>query len=102
MESNSIRDIDYNHISSLELKQAANLPSIVVGLMSLAAGVIVLFLGLTFGWALVALGIILFILGLIRTQFIEIVVVGLTGPKKLSGYRSELDSLFKLVREKRI
>jgi hypothetical protein len=30
------------------------------------------------------------------------VVVGRTNPEKLSGYRSELDSLFKIVREKKV
>ena len=102
IQSNSIRDIDYNHISSLELKQAANLPSIVIGLMCLASSVILLSLGLTFwwAWALGACGIVLFILGLIRTQFISMVVLGLPRAYRLSGYRSGLDSLFRIIREK--
>ena len=102
MQRNSIKDIDYNHISSIELKQEGSLPAVVVGLMALAAGITVLFLGLTFGWAILACGIVLFILGLIRTQFVSIVVVGRINPEKLSGYRSELDSLFKIVREKKV
>ena len=101
-QGNSIRDIDYAHVSSIELKQERSLPGLVLGLIFSAIGATVIWFELTFGWALVACGIILFLLGLTTTQSISIGVVGLTYPLKLSGHRSELDSLFKLVREKRI
>jgi len=85
VQSNSIKDIDYNHISSIELKHEGSLPVAVIGLMCLASSVILLSLGLTFwwGWALGTCGILLLILGLIRTQFISMVVVGRTNPEKL-------------------
>lgn len=103
-QSNSIKDIDYSHISSIELKHEGSLPAVVVGLMCLAGSVTLLSLGLTFWWAWVlgACGILSLILGLIKKQFVSMIVVGRTSPEKLSGYRSELDSLFRIVREKGI
>jgi hypothetical protein len=99
---NSIRDIDYNHIASIELKQERSPAVVIVGLVSIAIGAAIVWLEFTFGWAFVAFGTILFVLGLMRTQYMELGVAGLTYPFKLSGHRSELDSLFRLVREKRI
>ena len=104
IRGNSIQDIDYKHVSSIELKQERSVGAVVVGSISLAAGVIVrcLELGYWWAWVLVGLGLMMFILGLIRTQFIEIVVVGLPRAYRLSGYRSGLDALFRIVREKKV
>jgi hypothetical protein len=104
IRGNSIQDIDHNHISSIELKQEGSLPAVVVGLISLAAGVVVLCLGLRdwWTWALVGLGLLVFILGLRRTQFVELFVAGCPRAMRLSGYRSGLDSLFRIVRERRL
>ena len=101
---NTIRDVDYQHISSIELKQERDPGGVIIGLILLAGGAIAVYFGLMYWWvwAVIGLGLILFILGLMRTQSIEMTVVGLALPLKLSGHRSELDSLFKLVREKRI
>ena len=100
----TIRDVDYQHISSIELKQEGDPIAVIMGLVFMALGGIAVYLDLThwWVWAVIGLGLILFILGLIRTQSIAMTVVGLTEPLKLSGHRSQLDSLFKLVREKRI
>ncbi|MCK4387798.1 MAG: hypothetical protein KAW00_03405 [Dehalococcoidia bacterium] len=104
IKGNSIRDIDYNHISSIGLKQERSVGAVVVGSISLAAGVIVrcLELGYWWAWVLVGLGLMMFILGLIRTQFVELFVVGLPRAYRLSGYRSGLDALFRIVREKKV
>jgi len=99
---NSIRDIDYNHVSSIELKQELNWLLVVLGVGICAIGGLLLWLGLSFWWAPAVLGVPLLILGFTRTQSIELVVVGFTYPLKLSGHRSQLDSLFRLVREKRV
>jgi len=103
IRGNSIKDIDYSHIASIELKEDGNLPAVVIGLMCLVAGIVVLFLGLTewWVWALVGLGLAVFILGLIRTQFMKLVVAGVADAERLSGYRSGLDALFRIVREKK-
>jgi len=99
----SIKDIDYGHISSIELRQGASLLAVVLGLLFIVAGVAVRYLESTYWWAwvLVGLGLIVFILGLIRTQRIELFAAGLPRAEILSGHRSGLDSLFRIVREKR-
>jgi len=110
IRENSIKDIDYNHIASIELKDEMSWPAIVVGLVFLVAGFVVMFLG--FGqwrmltlewwtWALMAVGLVVLILGLVRTQFVKVVVAGVADVEILSGYRSGLDALFRIVREKR-
>ena len=100
---NSIRDIDYGHIASIELRQEHSAEGVIGGLLLVGIGAaITWWLEFAFGWALVALGAIVFVLGLVGAQYMELGVAGLTYPYKLSGHRSELDSLFKLVREKRI
>lgn len=102
IRGNSIQDIDYKHVSSIELKQESSVAAVVVGLMSLAAGVILrcLDLGSWWAWVLVGLGLMLFIVGLIRTQFVELFVTGLPHAYRLSGHRSGLDAVFKIVRQK--
>lgn len=101
---NTIRDVDYQHISSIELKEERSPAAVIIGLLLVAGGAIAVYFGLGYWWVwvVIGLGLMLFILGLMRTQSIEMTVVGLALPLKLSGDRSELDSLFKLVREKRI
>jgi len=98
---NSIRDVDYNHISSIELKQERDKPWVVAAIVFLAISALTLQLGWGYWWAPGALGIMLLILGLIPKQSVRIGVVGLTYPLKLSGNGAELESLFRLVREKR-
>jgi len=104
VRGNSIKDIDYSHIASIELKEEGSLPATVVGLVCLVAGIVVLLLRFTdwWAWALIGLGLTVFILGLIRTQFMELVVAGVADAERLSGYRSGLDALFRIVREKKI
>jgi hypothetical protein len=98
----SIRDIDYNHIASIELKQERHVGVAIMGLVLLGGGVAgVVRYEVTFGWALVAFGAIIFLLSLGKTQYIELAVTGVRDPVNLSGHGSELDSLFKVVREKR-
>jgi hypothetical protein len=101
---NTIRDVDYQHISSIELKSERSPAAVIIGLLMMAGGVIAMYFGL-WGWwvaALIGLGAILLAFGLIKTESIEMTVVGLALPLKLMGHRSQLDSLFRLVREKRI
>jgi hypothetical protein len=103
IRGNSIKDIDYGHVASIELKEEGSLPAVVMGLVCLVAGIVVRFVGFTqwWVWALVGLGLAVFISGLLKTQFVKLVVVGVPGGETLSGYRSGLDALFRIVREKK-
>ena len=100
VRGNSIRDIDYNHVSSIELKQELDWALVALGGGVCAICGLLFWLELGFWWAPAVLGVALLILGLTRTQSMELVVVGFAGPLKLSGHRSQLDSLLRLVREK--
>jgi hypothetical protein len=104
MKRVSIKDIDYSHISSIELSQEGSVPAVVVGLLFLVAGVVLACLDLMYWWtwALVGLGLVLLILGLIRTQVVKLVVVGLRDAETLAGHRSGLDALLKIARERRL
>jgi hypothetical protein len=103
LRADSIKDIDYNHIASIESKEEVGVPAVVVGLVFLIAGIIVGVLGFTdwWMWALDGFGLALFILGLIPTQSVKLVVVGAQGVETLSGHRSGLDALFRIIREKK-
>jgi hypothetical protein len=100
----SIKDIDYSHIASIELKEEGSLPAVAIGALFWIAGLVVLFRGFHewWTWALIGLGVVVFILGLvIRRQCIKLAIAGVAYAERLSGYRSELDALFRIVREKR-
>ena len=86
------------------MKEERSPAAVIIGLLMVAGGVASVYLWLREWWvvALIILGAMLLAWGLLKTQSIEMTVVGLALPLKLSGRGSELDSLFKLVREKRI
>jgi len=48
------------------------------------------------------LGLFLIITVFTRGEIVEVTVAGLALPLKLKGEKSELDSLFKLIKERRI
>jgi hypothetical protein len=59
---------------------------------------------LTYWWGtgLVVLGVVLVSVAVLtRIQSIKLVVVGVPGGETLSGHRSGLDALFRIVREKK-
>ena len=110
-KGNVVRDFDYSHISSIEYKKERQFVLILGGIffIILAIG------GTQFSdildinwsgslvWVLTLLGVIMLIRGLVPIEKVELAIVGLTYPLKLPpGEKSELDSLFKLIREKRI
>lgn len=98
----TIRDIDYNHISSIQFTSNPNWALVLAGILSGAVGYY-LQQNNTLGWALIFAGIVLLIAGFFfwKQQQVELSVVGLSSAFKLSGHRDTLDSLFKLVRERR-
>ena len=109
-KGNMIRDIDYPHISSIELKENRNKLYIILGLLLIALGAFVLwnisnmlsFTNQFIGWLLIVEGGLMFAFGLYKRQNIVLCVVGVAMPIPLEGNRQELDSLFRLVREKRV
>jgi hypothetical protein len=99
---NFVRDVDYGHISSIELKEERDWVAVALGVGMCAIGGVLRWAEWSPWWALGIFGVALVILGLMKTQSIELAVVGLSYALKMSGHRSELDSLFRLVREKRV
>ena len=100
-KGNLVRDIDYNHISSIEFKTQRSWGPVVGGICLVVLGLISMQWLDSLGWILLVVGVVLVIAGLVRSEKVELAVVGLTIPLKLLGQRSDLDSLFRLVREKR-
>lgn len=101
-KGSTVRDISYAHISSIELKSRLNWIAILVGIL---AGVVGYFLlqNNTLGWALIFAGVVLVIGGFIwKSQQVALSVVGMSEPWKLSGQRDTLDSIFRLIRERRV
>ena len=101
-KGSTIRDIGYAHISSIELKSSPQWLAILVGIL---AGIVGYFLqqDSMLGWALIFAGIVLIIYGFVRkSQKVVLSVVGMSEPWPLEGQRDTLDSLFRLVRERRV
>jgi len=100
-KGSTVRDISYNHISSIEFKSS---PMWLIILLGIAAGIVGYFLQRdnTLGWALIFAGVVLVIGGFFwKSQQVELSVVGMQEPSKLSGHRVTLDALFQMVRERR-
>lgn len=98
----TVRDISYAHISSIEFKSR---PQWLIVLVGILAGIVGYFLQQdnSLGWALIFAGVILIIGGFFwKSQQVELSVVGMAEPWKISGQRDTLDSLFRLVRERRV
>jgi hypothetical protein len=98
----TVRDVSYPHISSIEFKSR---PQWLIILLGVLAGIVGYFLQQDnlLGWALIFAGVILIIGGIFwKSQQVELSVVGISEPFKLSGHRDTLDSLFRLVRERRV
>ena len=104
-KGSTVTDYDYDHISSISFKEERYYVVIIPGIVFLVVGLFGLFywdflslLGLLF----IAVGVFCIVGAiLVRTEHLEITVVGLASPVKFMGERSELDSLLKLAREKK-
>jgi len=101
-KGSTVRDISYTHISSIEFKSNPNWLFVFVGILAVIIGYF-LQQDNVLGWALIFAGVVLMIGGLVwKSQQVELSVVGMSEPWKLSGHRDTLDSLFRLVRERRV
>ena len=99
-KGNKIRDIDYNHISSIGYESRPNWLVILVGILAAVVGYFLQH-NSTLLYALLIAGVVLFISGFIwKIQKVELTVVGMVRPWRFSGHRDSLDLLFKLVRER--
>ena len=106
----TVRDIDYRFISSIQIARKKNPWLIVVGVILVTLGVILFselinipLEGANTSAATVALilGFVLVLIGIFYTErTLELSVAGMTEPYQLSGQEMELESFFKLVREK--
>ena len=102
IRGSTVRDIGYTHISSIELKSQPYWLFVLVGVLAVIAGFFVQ-QDNALGWALVFAGVVLMIGGLVwKNQHVELSVVGMSEPWKLSGHKDTLDSLFRLIRERRV
>jgi len=101
-KGNLVRDIDYGHISSIEFEAQRSRVALVAGILLVVLSFISEQWVGDFRWILLIVGIALFIVGFKRNEKITLAVVGLAEEQELSGERSKLDALFKLIREKRV
>lgn len=98
----TIRDYDYTHISSIAYSSKRYW-------WLIAIGVIIMIAGFSFGggdiiaWASAGIGLLVIILGIfMKSEWVEVNVVGVPNPVKYKGSRVTLDSLLQIVRQKRL
>jgi len=108
-----IKDIDYKHISSIELKEVRKWKWAVCGFILFALSILILsqISGMiraedadrfsTTVQIFLASGLILIVYGLFKRRYLALSVVGLALPVKLKGAQTVLDDIFILVRDKR-
>ncbi len=96
-KGNTVRDISYAHISSIGFKSKPNWLFIFTGILAVIVGYFLQQDSIIIAGAVLVLG------GLIwKSQQVELTVAGMSEPWKLSGQRDTLDSLFRLIRERRV
>ncbi len=104
-----IRDFDYGHISNIEFKKERGFGPLYSGTFLLIGagflwrvGVLDIQWSAPIGVFFLLLGLFLIITVFTRGEIVELTVAGLALPLKLKGEKSELDSLFEFIKEKRI
>lgn len=100
----TIRDFDYAHISSIGYSSKRYRWLIIIGVLIGAAGMAAGdFLGDEARIAGAIVGVILIIIGVVaKSENIEVTVLGLSQSPKYKGSRKDLDSLLRIIRQKRI
>lgn len=99
---NTVMDIDYAHISSIEFKRERDLLFLVP--LGFVCGLVGYFLRESHAFypLLMGLGIFLVALGILsKSDRVRLAVVGL-GSRTLKGEGATLDALFRFVRERRV
>ncbi|MEW6141914.1 MAG: SHOCT domain-containing protein [Chloroflexota bacterium] len=100
-----IQDYHYNHISSVAHESKRHWMVFAFGIVFILLGTVFLVPAGTFrslGGPSIGLGLILFVVFMLhRPEWVEVHVVGVHNPLKLTGSRKGLDSLLRTIREKR-
>ena len=100
-QGNTIRDIDYAHVSSIAYQVEHIWQVVLIGAILVATGYLLKGY-IDLWWAVLGTGIAFMAAGALwKNRQIELCVSGLPVPVRLSGNRNSLDSLFKLIREHR-
>jgi hypothetical protein len=104
VEGCSVRDFDYTHISSVEYTSKRYWGWVAFGIVLMIIGAVVGNLVDTAGVTitLLIIGFIISVVGAIaKSEWVEANVIGVPQPIKFQGPRQELDSLLRIIREKR-
>ena len=104
IQGRTIRDFDYNHISSVAYSSKRYWALIIFGILLVAIGVAVGLLldAMEVMMGFLGVGLILMIIGVIlKPEWVEVNVVGLPEPVKFGGSKQDLDSLLQIIRQKR-
>lgn len=104
VKGQTIRDFDYAHISSIGYSLKRYRWLIIVGVLIGAAGMALGdFLGDGARIAGAIVGVILIIIGVVaKSENIEVTVLGLSQSPKYKGSKRDLDSLLRIIRQKRL
>lgn len=104
LEGKTVRDFDYSHISSVEYSTKRYWLLSILGILFAAAGYYVGDVndeGVIIGIGLVV-GILLILVGIVwKSETVVTDVVGVDGQVNYKGSRQDLESLLKIIREKR-
>ena len=100
-KSNTVKDIDYSHISSIQFKSYPDWFVVLAGILSVAVGHFMQ-QNSVLGWALIFAGVVLVIAGsfFYKQQQVELSVEGLSSVFAISGHKGTLNLLFKHIRER--
>lgn len=98
-EGNTVRDLDYNHISSITYRSKRYLHLIALGISLIVWGAFMEYLFATF---LIIFGLLSIIFGVHKSKWVEVNVVWVSEPQIFRGERANLDSLVQIIRERQI
>ena len=109
--TSSLTVLSYNQVSSIKLKSSMSAPLLLIGLLVITFGLAYISgllpsdlfsLNDTIAWVLTVSGALVMLLSIInRHHSLDITIPGRTEPISLSGVKSSLDKLFKIVEENR-
>ena len=106
--SEYVREIGYQHISSMMIKETLGITFIIIGAITALIGALGLSNIIEFvseilpdalSGALIVIGLLLVLFGLIKTKILYISVPGMNDPEKLSGARVDLEKVIVIVRD---
>lgn len=103
LKGRSVRDYDYAHISSIQYTSKRYRSLIVLGTIFLIAGVSAAVAVAPALLALAGIGLIFIIAGIFKkSEWVELYIVGVSDSRRYKGSKDALDSLLRIVRQKRL